>query len=229
MTLVAGSVTGNAAILVGAQTVRAGLDSDPTGVAEAFQVAATASGTASKVTVYLDSGTTATKVFAGIYSDSAGHPGALLAQGSITSPATAAWNDIPLTSASLTSGNQYWIAVLGQGGTVAFRDACCGSGALSETHANRALTSLPSGWSTGKVYHDGPLSAYVSSADSPILAVTPANLSFSGSPGGTDPPAQQVLIADNGVGTVNWSASSDSPWLTATPGIGRQRHSPHPR
>ena len=49
------------------------------------------------------------------------------------------------------------------GGTIRFRDRCCGySGpSPSETSAETTLTSLPANWHTGTVYaDDGPLSAY---------------------------------------------------------------------
>ena len=79
--------------LIGNQAIEGNADSDTAGTAEAFQSTAASSGTASDVFVYVDS-TPPAKVTAGVYADAAGHPGALLAQGTLTAPKGAAWNDV---------------------------------------------------------------------------------------------------------------------------------------
>jgi hypothetical protein len=146
-------------LLVGDQTLYSGADSNSPGKAEAFRTTAVASGTLSKLLVYVDAASTATTLVVGVYSDLNGHPGSLLAQGS-AAPANGAWNTITVPSAAVTSGTIYWIALLGPSGTLRFRDRACGCANPSETSAQTTLTSLPATWTTGTVYHDAPASAY---------------------------------------------------------------------
>jgi len=146
-------------VLFGDQSIETQRDSNALGVAEAFQTTASAGGTLSSVLVYLDTTSSATRVYLGLYSDNAGHPGTLLSQGSSTSLTKGAWNTIPTTGATIAAGTKYWIAILGTtSGTPVFRDAS--GGCKSETNRTRGLTALPGTWTTGTVYSDCPLSAY---------------------------------------------------------------------
>jgi outer membrane protein assembly factor BamB len=210
-----------ATTLLGNQTILATNDSDTAGRAEAFRTTATASGTLTQLTVYLDSTSSATKLTAGVYSDSNGRPGSLLGQGTINAPVKGAWNNLPIPGAQITSGATYWIAILSPSGsgTLQFRT---GSGGASETSSSSALTSLPGSWSTGIRYPDGPLSAYGSgdTSPTPILQVTPTAISFAGQVGGTDPAPAQVSVSNSGSGSLFFSDTSDSSWLTVTPASG---------
>ena len=143
-------------ILFGTQTVQATLDSDAANRAEAFKTTATATGTAGRVTVYVDTGSAATTLVVGIYTDSGGHPGTLLAQGSLAAPVATAWNTVSLPATPISSGTAYWVAVLGTGGTLRFRDTS--GGGASETSLQQNLTQLPATWSTGVTYTNGIVS-----------------------------------------------------------------------
>jgi hypothetical protein len=150
-----------ATVLLGDQNVEAGSDSDTAGKAEAFRTTATASGQLGAVSVYVATGSAATTLVAGVYADSGGHPGTLLAQGTLASPASGAWNTVALgATPAIAAGGTYWIAILSPSGrgTLAFRDVT--GGGASETSASATLGTLPSSWVTGAVYRDGPLSAY---------------------------------------------------------------------
>jgi fibronectin type 3 domain-containing protein len=206
--------------LVGDQTVEPGLDSNSAGVAEAYQTAATASGNLATLSVYVDTGSAATSLVAGVYTNAAGHPGALLTQGTLNAPTAGAWNDVTLTSAPVTSGTIYWIAILGRGGTLKFRDRCCGKGTAAETASTQGLTTLPGTWTTGSAFKDGPFSAYGSTAVAPVLVVSPSSLSFAGSVGGANPPSQSLGISNGGTGTLSWSASDNASWLSVSPASG---------
>ncbi|MGZ4993177.1 MAG: beta strand repeat-containing protein [Methylobacter sp.] len=141
-------------VLLGDQTIESQPDSNALGSAEAFQAIASASGTVSSLSIYIDASSTATALVTGLYSDSGtGHPGALIAQGNNTSSLTAGtWNTIPISGASITQGTRYWIAMLGtQSGTLHFRDAPTG-GCSSETSTQNNLTVLPPTWSTGATW-----------------------------------------------------------------------------
>ncbi len=146
--------------LVGDSNIASGLDENSAGRAEAFQATAGASGTSTKLEAYVDATSGATQLVAGIYSDNGGHPGTLLAQGTLSSPTAGAWNTVPLPSTSITQGTTYWIALLGPSGagTLHFRDTSRGT--RSENSSQTNLTSLPSTWTTGPAWTDSPVSAY---------------------------------------------------------------------
>lgn len=146
-------------VLLGDQAIESLVDTNSLGQAEAFQTTASASGTVSTLSIYVDASSTARAMAAGIYADASGHPGALIAQGSSTQLTAAAWNTIPIPGAIVSAGTPYWIAVLGtQSGTLAFRDV--NGGCKSETSAQTNLTALPSTWVTGTAYPSCPLSGY---------------------------------------------------------------------
>jgi hypothetical protein len=109
--------------LAGDQTIYSFVDSNAAGHAEAFRATASASGTVTSLSVYVDSSSGGTSMVAGLYRDNGGTPGGLLAQGQLTHPA-AGWNTVTVPAVNVTGGGVYWIAVLGPAGsgTLAFRD-----------------------------------------------------------------------------------------------------------
>jgi chitodextrinase len=194
---------------VGDASVEPQDDSSPAGEAEAAATTATAGGQINELLVYLTAANAATTVKLGLYSDSAGKPGVLLASGTIASVRNGAWNAAPITPVSVTAGTQYWIALLGSGGTIAYRDRCCGSGSAVQT-ASGVLSALPSLWATGTYTgRDGPLSAYgdwtVSAPPPPssdtVAPSTPSGLVVSN-------PTQTAL-------TLSWTASTDNVGVTS--------------
>jgi len=145
-------------VVLGSQTVQPTIDDNALGAAEAFQTTAGACGTVSVLSIYVDASSTATTLVAGLYGDSAGHPGTLISQGTSSHVAAGAWNDIPISGAIVTSGATYWLAVLDtQSGTLRFRD---GSGCKSEMSQQTNLATLPATWVSGPVYPSCPISAY---------------------------------------------------------------------
>ena len=90
--------------LAGDQSIEPKGDFNAPGVAEAFKTTAAASGTLTKLTVFVDSTNTATTIAAALYADSGGHPGALLAQGTLNAPTAGAWNDVTVPGAAVTAG-----------------------------------------------------------------------------------------------------------------------------
>jgi WD40 repeat protein len=169
--------------LVGDTTVRSSVDFNTSGIAEAFQYTAVASGSATKAWVYVDGGNVATQVVVGLYTDNGSNsPGTLLAQATINSPTAGAWNSVALPPAAVSSGVKYWITVLGPagGGPLRFRDVSSGGG-RAQISAQSNLTSLPATWSAGTSYTDGPMSAYVVQDGAPdttpptVVATTPVS------------------------------------------------------
>jgi glucose/arabinose dehydrogenase/PKD repeat protein len=91
-------------------------------------------------------------------------------------------------------------------------------------------------WFAGRIdevrVYDRPLSAAEIGADmtrpiicagepgAPVLAVTPASLSFSGREGDPSPATKTLEIANGGEGSLDWTAADDAPWLSVSPGGG---------
>ncbi len=199
VTLLAGGAGASVTVLIGDQAVEASNDSNTAGTAEAFRTSAAASGALTTLSVYVASAST--NLVAGLYaSNSAGtHPTTLLAQGTLNAPVAGTWNAVTLTSQpQLVSGTTYWMTILSpvKSGTIGFRDAS--GGGSSETSAQTTLSALPSTWTTGTSYKDGPISAYGSSTISPD----------------TTPPAPPTMLAQTGstATTVSfgWAASTDN-------------------
>jgi Domain of unknown function (DUF1929)/Bacterial Ig domain/Kelch motif len=155
--------------VLGDTTIELSADTDSAGLAEAFQSTATSGGTVSNLNVYVDSSSTASKLVAGIYTNNNGHPGTLLAQGSLSSPALGTWNGVAIPTTTVTAGTTYWLAILGAsgGGTLAFRDRCCGGGTVAENNAQSSLSTLPGTWTSGPRWSDGPASIYAGNPPPP--------------------------------------------------------------
>jgi hypothetical protein len=100
-------------LLAGAQSTTAPLVSDNVTSNEinAFPYLATASTSAQCFRVFVVAGTPTIRV--GVYSDNAGSPSTLMAQGTITTPVVGQWNKAVLSSAvPLTAGGRIWLAVI---------------------------------------------------------------------------------------------------------------------
>lgn len=126
----------------------------------AFRFNAVGSGSASAVHVYIASPSAATAVVVALYNDTAGRPGYLLTTGTRSRPALARWNTVSVRPARLNAGTTYWLAVLGTGGTLRYRDRRSGP-CRSDTSAQTNVRVFPSSWSTETVHTGCPISAYV--------------------------------------------------------------------
>ncbi|HST54962.1 MAG TPA: right-handed parallel beta-helix repeat-containing protein [Solirubrobacteraceae bacterium] len=110
--------------------------------ARAFSFKASATGAAAGLRVYLDKRTTAATLLVGLYGDRHGAPGALLAAGSSSAPRRGAWNAVALKPRQVKLGSTYWLAVLGEGGTLTYR-ARADSRCPRASSARAALGNLP--------------------------------------------------------------------------------------
>src|SRR5580704_2797903 len=158
-------------VLVGDQTIESNLDSNATGLAEAFPATATATGQVGSINFFLDETSAATKIYVGIYNNASGKPGTLLTQGSTTQLAPGTWNSVTVSAASLTSGTEYWIAILGTTGGVPYFHDRSTTSCLSQTSSQSNLTSLPSTWTTGKSWDTCYISAYAVSGTLPATVM----------------------------------------------------------
>jgi PKD repeat protein len=130
------------------------------GTAEAFQAVAQKSGSVSEVKVYLDAGSTATELVAGIYTNRYGHPRTLLAQSKSSLLKAGEWNAVTIPATAVTAGQRYWIAILGTKGQISFRDRIGSGTSLMETSASKTLTSLPAKWTATTPKSNAAMSIY---------------------------------------------------------------------
>src|SRR6185437_9178489 len=150
----------SSAVLVGESIVESHLDYVNAGQAEAFLVQSSATDIAGLAHVYIDSRNAARTLIVGLYSNAGGHPGVLLSTGSISTIQLGAWNSVSLAPVALVGGNTYWLALLGERGTLRYRDREKGP-CPSETSAQTSLGALSASWKTGRIYPTCPASAYV--------------------------------------------------------------------
>ena len=159
--LSAGAIAVYGPPLFGSANVGGNVDSNPAGTAKAFSTTAGYSGQLTRLHLWADSSSTATRAVVGIYSDRVGRPGALLMQRTITNLRSGSWNYVDLPSTPVTKGQRYWIAVLAPngGGTIRFREAGASGQSVTSTQGN--LTALPASWSgAAHASAAGSLSAY---------------------------------------------------------------------
>ena len=198
--------TATQAVLLGDQSSAPSADSNSAGVAQAFAYQATASGTTSDIELYVNSGTTASKLLLGIYADANGKPGSLLTSGSVASPKPQAWNEVGVGSVTVTAGHKYWIALLGTGGQIDYQDTWGGSGS-SYVEATTGLTTLPATYSSGNEYNASPASAYILGLASSPPPPPPPPPSNTTAPAITGQTIQgQTLSTTNG----SWTGSPSS-------------------
>ncbi|HET6206811.1 MAG TPA: hypothetical protein VFD98_08380, partial [Terracidiphilus sp.] len=192
---------------IGISSVQATLDNNDAGLAEAYLVTASVTGSVTTLSVYLDATNGAKAVYVGLYSNSNGHPTTLLGAGTIATPVAARWNTVNISPAiQVTAGTAYHIAVLGTGGLIRYRDTS--NGTHSETSRQTNLTSLPAAWSSGSSWQSGPVSAYGSGSGTTTggvqISVSPSAATVN--QGGTQQFTATVTGTSNTA--VNWSVTS---------------------
>lgn len=148
------------ALLGGNGRIAGNADASAAGAAEAYAFEAQASGPAQWVAVYVDSDNRAKAIHVALYTDAHGRPATLLTSGATAHPAAGGWNDIGVKRAQLERRSRYWLAVLGTGGAVAYRDRT-GHPCSSEASAQAGLTAFPQTWRSGRRWPTCTLSAVV--------------------------------------------------------------------
>ena len=131
----------------------------------AFRFRAEAAGTTGTAQIYVAPSNAAGIVIVGIYSNANNQPGSLLSIGSLVSPTPGAWNSAALTASSIAPGQSYWLAILGEGGTLRYSASQRGL-CVSATSAQANLGGLPATWSSGRGREGCPIAAYVTAAES---------------------------------------------------------------
>ncbi|MGJ0483856.1 MAG: LamG-like jellyroll fold domain-containing protein [Methylomicrobium sp.] len=155
------SVSNPPQFVMGDKNLEPWIDYRAQGTAEAFQTTPTKSSIVTTVAVYLDAGSTATELVAGIYKNNNGHPGARVAvSGKMSKLQAGAWNSIPIPATSVTAGQPYWIAILGTKGKMAFLDQVGSSTGQMETSASKTLTNLPGTWTGSTTKANAAITLY---------------------------------------------------------------------
>ena len=157
--------------MIGTSTSRA-----TTGHGEVYRITASRSGAATTLRLYLDASSTASRLVLGLYSDVGGEAGALLASGTVNTPAAGAWNTVALPAGIVAAGTNYWFALLnptGSTGTLAWRDRAGGSGGLERSSQSGTLAALPATWAIGGRYTDGPVSGSAWAGGTPCRPRSP--------------------------------------------------------
>jgi Big-like domain-containing protein/fibronectin type III domain protein len=151
---------GGLATLIGDDTVQSDQVTLRGGEASAFQFVAAQSGQASVVRLYVDAGSSAPVVRVALYSDQAGVPGAILAQGSAPG-LIPGWVPVTVPPVGVLQGTRYWIAVLNPlgSGSLNLRQAALGGSSLSS--AQTSLAAFPQPFVAGLAGARSPLSVSV--------------------------------------------------------------------
>lgn len=154
------SVSTPSQFIMGDKTIEPALAYKPQGTAQAYQVKPEKTGVVTSVQVYLDAGSTATELVAGIYKDNNGHPGTLVTQGKLSLLKSGVWNSVSIPVVPVTAAQPYWIAVLGAKGQIGFRNVIGSAAGLIEISASTTLTSLPSTWTRSTIQANSAMSVY---------------------------------------------------------------------
>jgi hypothetical protein len=156
-------IAASSTLLLGDSAVESGSDQLVAGQAEAFRLTASATGLTGAVHLYISIGNAATTLLAGIYTNAGKRPGSLLSAGSAHTTASGTWTTVPIAGVQLTAGQTYWLAILGRGGALHYRDHHQGT-CPAQTSAQTSLTALPGSWASGTTYSTCPASAYITDA-----------------------------------------------------------------
>ena len=176
---IASSASANGTFNVGTQSVGAGNDSNANGVQAAPIVPGT-TGTISSISVYIKSVAASPNnhIQVGVYSNSGGNPGTLLANSS-TAVATVGWNTLSVGGATLVSGTTYWIA-MAEDGASGFATNTGGGPANSTNYDTTSGYTLP-----GTAGNPGAYGSTSNSADVMSIYATLATVGTADDFGGT--------------------------------------------
>jgi hypothetical protein len=169
------------------------IDSLRAGHAKAFDFQASISGSGELAHLYVDARNASHTLTVGLYSNAAGNPGSLLSAGTISNVQAGTWNTVSLAPSTVQAGETYWLAVLGEGGTLRIRDRSTGPCA-SQTDAQSSLKAMASSWSVGVTSSICPISAYVSGASLIVDPLPPIGSGETTPPVGKTVPKETVPV-----------------------------------
>src|SRR3954451_9504691 len=162
---------------VGSSTVGDAVRTNPAGRAQDYRVTAGETGQITRLNVYLDAASSASKVELGLYGGAdRKRAGSRLGRCIIATPAKNAWNRCAIDPVQVTSGRSYWLAILqpsGSSGQIQYRNRT-GSGRTFGS-SQSSLAALPATWSNGASLGAETASVYADlAANTPAPAPAPA-------------------------------------------------------
>jgi uncharacterized membrane protein len=125
-----------------------------------------------------------------------------------TSPLTVTWSD-PINWLVATSGDTVTMA---PGGSATISHTASTAGLTAGTYSGTATIT---GGGTTKLV---PITMTVTSGSAtPAIGLSTTSLGFAGTVGGTNPSTQTIGISNVGSGTLTWTTSDNTTWLTLSP------------
>ena len=198
-----GGNTSAGRILLGGRQIGPVVGQSPAGTPYAFSLRGRTTGRISSVDLFVAARTRARKLAVALYSATGCQAGFRLAVGSLSRPKSGAWNTVVVHPTTIQGGKLYWLAVLGSGGPIRFREPR-GTGCPSPSSGQRNLPSPPRFWTAGAPSNRCPISAYA-------VAVRPTiqHGTLSGTTGSTS-------VSTTSGGTVAGGASGSTSTTTTT-------------
>lgn len=165
------------------------------GTPQAYPFTADYTGTVTGLDLYVATGSTSTLDRVGLYADSSGAPGALMAHCAHTG--TTGWiscTAVPST-ATVTAGKQYWLAESGDNGVFKVRGVSSGGNCTGQVSGDSGITELEDPWTAGSTTSSCPISAYATgtaSAGDPVLLGDTGNAPDAAGVGGGAPQSPEA-------------------------------------
>jgi hypothetical protein len=215
------TTSGSDPMLVGDQNVESNSDQNGAGYSQAWPFTATTSGTATAIYLYADPGTTSrTTAHVGLYTNSSNNrPATLLGSGSFK-PTAGSWGEATIT-ATVTAGTKYWLAELGTGGTLTFRDQLNGNcqtdvsgGSLSNLPSKWGSSTMFSGYCPASIYVGGTAGSPSSSSSSTSSSTTSSSASSSSTTSSSSTRSTSTTTSSSAPTTS--TSSSSTPTTTTT-------------
>ena len=148
-------------VLLGDSSVERRVGRGAAGTLEVFRFVGKRTGTATSISVFVASHSTARVLKAGLYGGKGRRPGSLLSSGSVSFLRARRWNTIEIGSTAVFAGRSYWVAVLAEHGRVVFRDRRDG-GCVGARSSVVRLGALPSRVRKVRRLRACPISAFAS-------------------------------------------------------------------
>lgn len=149
--------------LLGSADIGSHVDQDAAGTAEAFPAVVRHAGQLTRLDVYDDAGSGASRLLVGVYGDRGGRPGTLREEATIVNAVAGSWNEVQVPAIRVSAGQRLWMAILSPrgAGTVRLRDLSVRGGrSVAQTSAQTDLAALPASWAPGLAVRAGALAAY---------------------------------------------------------------------
>ncbi len=184
-------------MLLGDSRVEPSSEFSSSHVASAFRYRARATGAVGTAEVYVAVGSSARELVVGLYSDRSHLPHRLLTAGRLSSPKSRAWNRVTLRPASVKAAREYWIAIMGIGGRLGYRDT---KTPVARCERSVRLTTMPAAYRSKGSCQAIRASAFIGRAAGSTLSSPTGSTGAPGNgTGQTNPPNASPQPGGSGV------------------------------